>query len=133
LFSNAIGEGKLFATEEMYKKFLQDPEKTQNEKKKILMIASEIRNTDKDNAATSNIRYLSKTTIETSYNHCIVDCYAVTCTEKIGSSIAFKDGEVQWGEWMTNEELNLMLLEREGEFVPDGLQVWKHLLDLTRP
>jgi hypothetical protein len=88
---------------------------------------------DNDGASSSSIRYLSQTIIETSFNHCIVDCYAVTCTEKMVKLIIFRDGEVQWGEWTTNEELNTMLLEREGAFVPDGLQVWTHSLASTSP
>ena len=71
-----------------------------------------------------SIRYLGETTIQTDYNHCIVDCYMAICSKDMEDKIQFNDGEVQWGKWLTLNELNVMLAEKEDQFVPDGMQVW---------
>ena len=44
----------------------------------------------------------------------------------------FADGEVQWGEWVTAAALDEMLAARGGDFVPDGLQVWEAVMQMTR-
>jgi isopentenyldiphosphate isomerase len=76
----------------------------------------------------TSIVYLGEITVKTALNHCLVDCFAVRLAPMHADNIQFRDGEVEWGEWMSLSKL-LALLEGEGEqrFVPDGLQVWKAL------
>eukprot|EP01041_Mallomonas_annulata_P008066 gene8066-16548_t len=76
------------------------------------------------------IKYLGKTIIETSYNHCLVDCYAVICSKEMSSSIRFSDGEVQCGKWMSLQDLKDFLQNDEKSFVPDGMLVWKAIFDM---
>ena len=84
-----------------------------------------------NNLPTANyINYLGRITVHTSYNHCIVECYAAICSQSTSQQVKFNDGEVQWGEWMTGGELDRFLADKECEFVPDGLQVWNALADL---
>ena len=72
----------------------------------------------------SMIRFLGRTRIFTSYNHCLVDVYGVVCSEKKAKNISFADGEVEWGRWVTSKELQDLLSNERACFVPDGLQVW---------
>ena len=83
-----------------------------------------------DSLTTDAINYLGRITVHTSYNHCIVECYAAICSQLTSRQVKFNDGEVQWGEWMTGDELDRFLVDKECEFVPDGLQVWNALADL---
>ena len=84
-----------------------------------------------NNLPTANcINYLGRITVHTSYNHCIVECYAAICSQSTSQQVKFNDGEVQWGEWMTGDELDRFLAVKECEFVPDGLQVWNALAGL---
>ena len=73
----------------------------------------------------SIVEYLGNTVIQTSYNHCYVDCYMVRCPTEVASNLRFNDGEVEWGQWMTSDELQRLLDSDKGNFVPDGLQVWE--------
>jgi len=81
----------------------------------------------------SSIRYLGETTVQTSYNHCIVDVYIVVCCPTKAETIAFKDEECEYGSFVEPRELYAML-ESEGRnnFVPDGLQVWDALPTMCR-
>jgi hypothetical protein len=101
--------------------------------------------------------HLGRTTIQTSYNHCQVECYAAQCSDALAAQVRrpiwkrgllclvrsprkpsyllqvrFADGEVQWGEWVTAAALDEMLAARGGDFVPDGLQVWEAVMQMTR-
>lgn len=75
----------------------------------------------------SSIESIGTTTIETGYNHCIVDCFVVRCSLRQAEGIQFRDGEVQWGEWMELDDFRRFLCELRQAFVPDGLQVWEAL------
>lgn len=72
----------------------------------------------------SQVVYLGDITVRTAMNHCLVDCFAVKLAPFLANSIQFRDGEIEWGQWMNLEEL-YALLENGGEanFVPDGMQV----------
>lgn len=78
-------------------------------------------------------RFLFHVLIETSYNRCFVNLYeyVVQAGEEEGS-VKLDPEEVQWGEWVTMEEVKrrVGLDGREGEwtFVPDGLLVWRALV-----
>ena len=82
----------------------------------------------------SPITFLGRTTVETSYNHCIVDAYAVVCSKDKAAAITLKDSEYESGDFVTSAALYDMLQQRGGRenFVPDGLQVWDALSDMTR-
>jgi NUDIX domain len=133
-YSDKIGSGKMFQNEEEFQSFMRSSNMTQKEKKNIL-ISSSIQSVVELDATVScgnSISYLGMTTIETSYNHCIVDCYAAICTAQFADSITFQDGEIEWGEWATLDTLNSMLRDREKEFVPDGMQVWDALPSMIK-
>ena len=123
-YSDKIGVGRMFQTEEEFQTFMKNPNMTQKEKKNILVSSLIQSVSDATVSCGNSISYLGLTTIETSYNHCIVDCYAAICTTQFAESITFQDGEIEWGEWATLDALNSMLRDREKEFVPDGMQVW---------
>ena len=78
------------------------------------------------------VQYLGPTAIKTSYNHCYVDCYMVRCPEEVARSLRFNDGEVEWGQWMTADELQRLLGSDRANFVPDGLQVWEAIPAMIR-
>ena len=82
----------------------------------------------------SHITFLGRTTVETSYTHCIVDVYAVVCSKERAAAIAFKDNESEKGDFVTSVVLYDMLQQQGGRenFVPDGLQVWDALSVMTR-
>jgi hypothetical protein len=128
-YSDRIGAGKMFKDEEAFHAFMRSSNMTQKEKKNILISSSiqAVLEVDATVSRGNSISYLGLTTIETSYNHCIVDCYAAICTAQFAESITFQDGEIEWGEWATLDTLNNMLRDREKEFVPDGMQVWDAL------
>jgi hypothetical protein len=133
-YSDKIGSGKMFQNEEEFRSFMRSSNMTQKEKKNIL-ISSSIQSVVELDATVScgnSISYLGMTTIETSYNHCIVDCYAAICTAQFADSITFQDGEIEWGEWATLDTLNSMLRDHEKEFVPDGMQVWDALPSMIK-
>jgi NUDIX domain len=133
-YSDKIGSGKMFQNEEEFQSFMRSSNMTQKEKKNIL-ISSSIQSVlalDATVSCGNSISYLGMTTIETSYNHCIVDCYAAICTAQFAESITFQDGEIEWGEWVTLDTLNSMLRDREKEFVPDGMQVWDALPSMIK-
>ena len=128
-YSNTVGEGKMFPDNDALQKFLTASDMTQKLKKSILM-SGEDKQEEIENPIISSdnrISYLGRTIIETTYNHCIVDCYAAVCDDKYANMITFPDGEIEWGEWMTMESLNLLLKDKNKIFVPDGLQVWNAL------
>eukprot|EP00600_Ochromonadales_sp_CCMP1393_P001386 CAMPEP_0174977034 /NCGR_PEP_ID=MMETSP0004_2-20121128/13373_1 /TAXON_ID=420556 /ORGANISM="Ochromonas sp., Strain CCMP1393" /LENGTH=294 /DNA_ID=CAMNT_0016228149 /DNA_START=216 /DNA_END=1096 /DNA_ORIENTATION=+ len=67
----------------------------------------------------TSIRYIGRTTVRTSYNHCIVDCFCVTLSNYRQQRIHFQDGEIQWGQWMTVAELEERLQNGgRDDFVP---------------
>jgi isopentenyldiphosphate isomerase len=72
----------------------------------------------------TSVQFIGSTTVETTCNHCVVDCFVLKCSSTLRGSIKFADGEVQWGAWMTPEEFSTFLKEQRLNFVPDGLQVW---------
>ncbi|GAB5030803.1 nudix hydrolase [Nannochloropsis oceanica] len=78
-------------------------------------------------------RFLFHVLIETSYNRCFVDVYEyVVHTGEEGGKVRLDSEEVQWGEWATMEEVKrrVALDGQEGQwtFVPDGLLVWRALV-----
>lgn len=82
------------------------------------------RNDDDD---CTTICKLGQTTILTDYNHCIVDCFLILCGNSDVNSITFRDGEIESGKWMTLEEIDELVRDKQEIFVPDGLQVWRAL------
>ena len=78
---------------------------------------------DLSQSAPGAIQYLGNCRVQTDYNFCQVDCYSVVCSEAQEKGVFFADGEIEWGEFVTMEYLDEVLLP-EKEFVPDGLQVW---------
>ena len=86
-------------------------------------LASEI----SSSSESSIVRYVGNTIIATEYNHCIVDCFVIHCPMEVAKELRFNDGEVEWGQWMTHEELQRLLDDSRSRFVPDGLQVWEAL------
>lgn len=131
-YYDKIGVGRMFLDEEAFQAFMRNSNMTQKEKKNILISSSVQAVSDSAASCGNSISYLGSTTIETSYNHCIVDCYAAICTKQFAESITFQDGEIEWGEWSTLDALNSMLQDREKEFVPDGMQVWNALPGMIR-
>ncbi len=78
-------------------------------------------------------RFLFHVLIETSYNRCFVDVYEyVVQAVGEGGKLRLDPEEVQWGEWVTMEEVKrrVALNGQEGQwtFVPDGLLVWRALV-----
>jgi len=74
-------------------------------------------------------RFLCHVLIETSYNRCFVNVYEyVVQAGREEGNVNLDPEEVQWGEWVTMEEVKkrVGLDGKEGEwtFVPDGLLVW---------
>lgn len=82
--------------------------------------------------------------VRTSYNHCSVRCFVCLCSSKLASSVHFRDGEIESGEWVdpsvieaicslstsTSSSDNAFAKSypfRRNDFVPDGLQVWDSL------
>lgn len=86
---------------------------------------------DKNDQQAPFIRFLGRTTIQTSYNHCIVDTFAAVCSEEQAKGLTFKDGECESGSFVHPSVLATML-EGSGrdKFVPDGLQIWDTLSDM---
>ena len=78
------------------------------------------------------LRYVGETTISTELNHCIVHVYFLQLSDAQSNQIAFVDGEIEWGRWVSFSELN-SLLEGNGQeqFVPDGLQVSVSLYSMS--
>ena len=128
-YADKIGKGNLFEDEEVFQKFMKNPSMSQKEKNTFLIsqTVNKISSPCSDIRSGNKIKYLGLTTISTSYNNCIVDCYSAMCSEEFANSITFPDGEIDWGEWVTLDALNTMLEQKEIEFVPDGLQVWRAL------
>jgi isopentenyldiphosphate isomerase len=79
-----------------------------------------------------SIVYLGQTTIETDYNNCVVDVFSALCTDEMSKKIHFFDGECEWGKFMTPKSLSSLLNDKKEDFVPDGLQVWNALQDLSK-
>lgn len=50
----------------------------------------------------------------------------ILVTSAQARDIAFADGEIAWGDWMSAEDLQHLLSQRASDFVPDGLQVRIH-------
>ncbi|GAB5365186.1 hypothetical protein AAMO2058_001035600 [Amorphochlora amoebiformis] len=44
----------------------------------------------------------------------------------------FKDGEIEWGTWMTRREIEDKIQEGDWKWVPDGLQVWDAMKEYER-
>ena len=129
-YADTVGQGRMFLDNEALKFFLTDSNMSQKLKKSILISGREQNNKIEDLNVVNDdncISYLGRTTIETNYNHCIVDCYKAICNDKFSNSIFFPDGEIQWGEWVTLDSLYSLLEDENKEFVPDGLQVWNAL------
>ena len=77
----------------------------------------------------NQIYKLGRTICQTNYNHCLVDIYCVTMDDVSSQSIAFRDGEIESGEWLSFSELIQKLSDGgRQKFVPDGLQVWDALI-----
>ena len=133
-YADKIGKGKLFEDEETFQKFMRNPSMSQKEKNNYLIsqTVNKISDSCLDLRNGNSIHYLGLTTVCTSYNHCIVDCYSAVCSAEFASTITFPDGEIDWGEWVTLAALNTMLETKENEFVPDGLQVWRALPHLSK-
>ena len=85
---------------------------------------------DSNLAVGDGVLHIGQTVVETPYNHCLVDCYAVLCSPSAEAGVRFNDGEVQRGRWMSLQDLKVFLEEERGVFVPDGLQVWTALPDM---
>lgn len=131
-YYDKIGVGRMFQDEGAFQAFMRSSNMSQKEKKNILISSSIQAVSDAAVSCGNSISYLGLTTVETSHNHCIVDCYAAICTTQFAESITFQDGEIEWGEWSTLDALNSMLQDREKEFVPDGMQVWNALPGMMR-
>jgi isopentenyldiphosphate isomerase len=77
----------------------------------------------------NQIYKLGRTICQTNYNHCLVDIYCVAMDDVSSQSIAFRDGEIESGEWLSFSELIQKLSDGgRQKFVPDGLQVWDALV-----
>lgn len=98
---------------------------------------------DGRNEDSTSITYLGETTVKTNCNHCIVDCFQVSLSDRRSSEIAFRDGEIEWGQWVSFSELQEMIAQssafssgesetRPFPFVPDGMQVWDALPKLLK-
>jgi len=109
------------------KKLLRDRDISEQQQMAIYAMSDILQ--DSDCSSTGNvIKFLCKTKCFTNYNHCLVDIFAVKLQAEAISKMAFKDGEVQFGEWLTLDELQQRLLVARDKFVPDGLQVWDNLM-----
>lgn len=73
----------------------------------------------------SALRLVGQTIIATKLNHCLVHVYFLQLSDEQSSQIAFADGEIEWGRWVTFSDLDALLADEEGveQFVPDGMQV----------
>ena len=70
------------------------------------------------------LRFVGETTISTELNHCIVHVYFLQLSDAQSNQIAFVDGEIEWGRWVSFSELaSLLKGDGQEQFVPDGLQV----------
>ncbi|GMH87115.1 hypothetical protein TrVE_jg10941 [Triparma verrucosa] len=86
---------------------------------------------------------LFTTTICTSYNRCIVDCFQYDIAPSESSNIILQESEVQWGGFMDEKWINsavdagaadpdiiqqlrdMKINNNENEWVPDGKLVWQ--------
>lgn len=61
-------------------------------------------------------------------SHALVDLFLVKLAPMLADNMHFRDGEIEWGEWMSLDKLR-GLLEGEGreQFVPDGRLAWAAL------
>jgi hypothetical protein len=78
------------------------------------------------------IAFLGKTIVKTDMNQCLVDIYSVILSDRHESQLTFKDGEIQWGKWMTIDELITSIEAQRDMYVPDGLQVWDSLPEMLK-
>lgn len=76
----------------------------------------------------NEVKYLGETIIQTRLNHCVVDCFAVLLSDLDSQRISFKDGEIEWGKFVTAQELLSLLANGKDSFVPDGIQVMYYYL-----
>lgn len=115
---------------DLVKKLLRDSDMSESKQKEIEHM-SEVITDSKSFSVGNTIKFLGKTKCYTSYNHCLVDIFAVELLDPTIADMAFKDGEVQFGEWLTLNELQNRLRRGDRDkFVPDGLQVWDELQKL---
>ena len=62
----------------------------------------------------------------TTYNRCLVTCFRYDITDD--DDVKWQEEEVEWGGFMEREEVERRARE-DGDWVPDGLQVWKAWLE----
>lgn len=70
------------------------------------------------------VQFLGDLLVQTDRSHCLVDTFLVHLSPEMTGMICFPDGEIEWGEWMTMNQLSSLLAD-DGDlnFVPDGMQV----------
>jgi isopentenyldiphosphate isomerase len=83
---------------------------------------------NKDEAYGTQVISIGETMIRTNMNQCLVDCFLINLAPIHADNIYFKDGEVEWGQWISMERL-YELLEGDGyqQFVSDGMQVSNYI------
>ena len=64
------------------------------------------------------IMNIGKTVIKTSYNYCVVHCFAINLSNAKAEKIEYRDGEIEWGKWVSIKELYNLVEESEDKFVP---------------
>ncbi|CAM9248331.1 unnamed protein product [Chrysoparadoxa australica] len=73
-------------------------------------------------ASTEDLHYRFTCTVNTPLNRCVVAVYDYEAME--GEEVTHQAEEVDWGSFLTWQEVEVKLNEGEWEWVPDGLQVW---------
>ena len=89
----------------------------------VTKVISSIINTNQSTG--SSVLAIGDTIIKTDLNHCLVSCFLVALDEILATSIRFRDGEIEYGEWIPLETLeNDLISKGDKDFVPDGMQVY---------
>ena len=90
-YSDTIGEGKMFPDKASFEEFMKNPAMSQKEKKNVLVSETVEHVCESINSKESSLTYIGRTVVQTSYNHCIVECYAAICSEQLASKICFPE------------------------------------------
>ncbi|CAN0143376.1 unnamed protein product [Ectocarpus sp. 4 AP-2014] len=88
---------------------------------------SALENQGDDGLKTTSMRYRGECLVQTGHNRCFVSVFDYRVVA--GETVKWQEDEVEWGSYVPWEEVVSKVSEGKWEFVPDGLQVWRHYLD----
>ncbi|CAM9316780.1 unnamed protein product [Pylaiella littoralis] len=78
-------------------------------------------------AMPASMRYRGECLVQTDHNRCVVSVFDYRVAP--GEAVTWQEEEVDWGSYLPWEEVVSKVSEGSWEFVPDGLQVWRHYLE----